>query len=256
MVLVSQLEDWDRLTSTGPLVATPGVSCRSSSAPLRPRDALRPSPEQQCSASRSRAAVGCGALGGSSCAASFQGGGCALDRTVAASYVSRRQSRLHGALDVLAEEQARSSRGLLSSSLARSLPSLGGRRASAAESPPAFSPEELSWTAPSWQARSGLNSRWYPHPVHSRGNLQLSKPGLLELGVDPLHDRVNKCPMWDGGNDRFVRNASMPEAKPRTPQNGRVLQNQDAWADRSNHKAFRVNHRCGPEPEHRDSIRP
>jgi len=210
MVFASQLEEWNRLTGSVPSGASPCASNRSPSAPGCPSGFVQ-------SSGRQAPAVRFGS------AADFEtdsrrsrSGTSVLDRTVAASYVSRRQGRLHGALDALAEEQARSSRGLLSSSLMRSLPSLG-RPGSVAESCNAFSPEERDWTAPSWQARSGLNSRWYPHPVHSRGNLQLSKPGLLELGVDPLHDRANKCPMWDGGHDRFLRNSSMPEAKPRTP---------------------------------------
>lgn len=106
--------------------------------------------------------------------------------------------------------------------------------------------QEMAWTAPSFRTRPGLNGEFYPHAVHNRGNMQLTQMGVLAQGIDPMKNKMYKCPVYEAPPCRFARNASYEGAAPRTPKASLKWNGQDQWIKfgprGEAEKPFKVNH--------------
>merc|ERR1719313_1748346 len=105
--------------------------------------------------------------------------------------------------------------------------------------------EQMSWTAPSFRTRPGINGEFYPHAIHNRGNMQLTHMGVLCQSIDPMKNTMYKCPMYEAPPCRFERNATYKGSVPRTPKAASKWRSQEEWnktGPRSGNEAFKVNH--------------
>lgn len=106
--------------------------------------------------------------------------------------------------------------------------------------------QEMAWTAPSFRTRPGLNGEFYPHAVHNRGNMTLTHMGVLSQSIDPMKNRVYKCPVYEAPGCRFERNASYAGSVIRTPKASLKWSGHDHWEQTGTRgqleKPFKVNH--------------
>jgi len=106
--------------------------------------------------------------------------------------------------------------------------------------------QEMAWTAPSFRTRPGLNGEFYPHAVHNRGNMQLTHMGVLNQGIDPMKNKMYRCPVYEAPPCRFARNASYAGNVPRTPVKSLKWNDQEQWVKfgprGETEKPFKVNH--------------
>lgn len=91
-------------------------------------------------------------------------------------------------------------------------------------------------------AATSMNSRWYPHTTVNRGNLRLTGPASMTLGIDPGKASTHQCPFWEAEKHRFAKVKSKPEARMQTPTRSYRWTSQDAWNDASTHSTFKVTH--------------
>eukprot|EP00401_Gymnodinium_catenatum_P017620 CAMPEP_0117491786 /NCGR_PEP_ID=MMETSP0784-20121206/18246_1 /TAXON_ID=39447 /ORGANISM="" /LENGTH=265 /DNA_ID=CAMNT_0005286587 /DNA_START=75 /DNA_END=870 /DNA_ORIENTATION=- len=127
---------------------------------------------------------------------------------------------------------------------------------------PTLSPKDMKalgygWEPPTFVDREGINSRFYPHPLHLRGSKRLSKPAIIGKGADPLMDRANVDAHWEAPVDRFERNARLHAGATlqqeesasvrltQTPRRTAQWRSQEAFANPGEYqKPWKVNHVC------------
>eukprot|EP00927_Polykrikos_kofoidii_P037056 TRINITY_DN31222_c0_g1_i1.p1 TRINITY_DN31222_c0_g1~~TRINITY_DN31222_c0_g1_i1.p1 ORF type:complete len:224 (+),score=22.62 TRINITY_DN31222_c0_g1_i1:119-790(+) len=98
----------------------------------------------------------------------------------------------------------------------------------------------VGWTPPKQPTRGQLNSTWTPHPIFSRGTLNMSKPEMLTRSLDPMKMRAQVCEEWEGPRDRFERNAKILQGTTRrTPRQADYWRFQDTP---SSEKPFKPGH--------------
>lgn len=88
----------------------------------------------------------------------------------------------------------------------------------------------------------GLKRVWYPHASTNRGQLKLTGPRAMQLGVDPGKDTGHTCPFWAADAHRFAATASYPDAHHRTPTKADRWHKEEAWQDGSTVANLKVTH--------------
>jgi len=92
------------------------------------------------------------------------------------------------------------------------------------------------------EGRGGINSQYYPHPVHARGVLKLTRPRALDWGYDPGSLPAKECPFWDAPRHRFEAVANMPGAKPVTPTRSLRWRTAEDWDNAEMHAPLKITH--------------
>jgi len=90
--------------------------------------------------------------------------------------------------------------------------------------------------------RGGINSAYYPAPVHSRGVLQLTRPRALDWGIDINTAPARECPFWDAPRHRFDAVAKMPGARPVTPTRSLRWRTAEDWDNPDMHAPLKITH--------------
>jgi len=90
--------------------------------------------------------------------------------------------------------------------------------------------------------RGGINSAYYPHPVHNRGVLQLTRPRALDWGIDITTAKARECPFWDAPRHRFDAVAKMPGARPVTPTRSLRWRTAEDWDNPDMHAPLKITH--------------
>lgn len=164
---------------------------------------------------------------------------------------SGRYSRLAG------DEHARQTEISQSSfkSLQRSLSNPNSSYQSATPAP-SLTPQERKAMGDEWKPqtfvdRPGINSRFYPHPSHLRGEKRLTKIAVVSRGLDPLKDKAHVVDDWDAPLNRFERNSKIhgalvggnADGGTRAPQHTEHWRSQEAFAQPGLYeKPWKINH--------------